>query len=422
MGTPCFLLFWLCLWRFLISSEGTSTQQHKAGRRLIICFAAWVGQLVSYAIITIVIHEVDSDEVTELLAVGFAIVNGRIMKIDIRGFIFDGARPGGGTSFPSHDQWLAARLFPLMFICLHLTYFNFLFPVLAEGPAVVFGAIATVLVNARTPDFSAAMVPDEVAEAIYARYILLIASTVCPVLFGLLLSFDHWGWNAGMFFVLSDLCDDAVWKALKGCFINWLASAVSIAVFASTVMKRLREVDASMRVDQATGQKLGQVEESYRVVRAVWISWHWLELTLQNEVAILTADQQQESIEETDDEEIQTIGTGSSIRGSISTSVATATTGHRWHRNASRSKRSNTMVDMNSIERGAQRGLLTLLGMTFGSMTTVVGVCMLMKHDGMDLEGWAAVLIKGVEPRYPLCPLLGDCFAYNASSLVHPCP
>jgi hypothetical protein len=47
------------------------------------------------------------------------------------------------------------------------------------------------------------------------------------------------------------------------------------------------------------------------------------------------------------------------------------------------------MVDMNSIERGAQRGLLTLLGMTFGSMTTVVGVCMLMKHDGMDLEGWA---------------------------------
>jgi hypothetical protein len=154
-----------------------------------------------------------------------------------------------------------------------------------------------VLVNARTPDFSAAMVPDEVAEAIYARYILLIASTVCPVLFGLLLSFDHWGRNAGMFFVLSDLCDDAVWKALKGCFINWLASAGSIAVFASTVMKRLREVDASMRVDQATGQKLGQVEESYRVVRAVWISWHWLELTLQNEVAILTADQQQESIE-----------------------------------------------------------------------------------------------------------------------------
>lgn len=424
VGTPCFLLFWMCLWRFLISPEGISTQQHKAGRRLIICFAAWVGQLVSYAIITIVLHVSDSDEFTELLAVGFAVVNGCIMKIDIRGFIFDGGRPGGGTKFPSHDQWLAARLFPLMFICLHLTYFNFLFPVLAEGPAVVFGAIATVLVNAQAPDFSAAMVPDEVAEAIYARYILLIASTVCPVLFGLLLSFDHWGWNAEMFFVLSDLCDDDVWKALTGCFINWLASAVSIAVFASTVMKRLREVDASMRVDQATGRISGRVEESYCVVRAVWISWHWLELTLQNEVAILTAEQQQEleSIEETDDKEIQTIGTGSSIRGSISTSVATATAGHRSHRNASRLKRGNTMVDMNSIERGAQRGLLTLLGMTFASMTTIVGVCMLMKHDGMDLEGWAAVLTKGHEPRYPLCPLLGDCFAYNASSLVHRCP
>jgi hypothetical protein len=43
---------------------------------------------------------------------------------------------------------------------------------------------------------------------------------------------------------------------------------------------------------------------------------------------------------------------------------------------------------------------------------------------GIGLNFWAfmAVLIKEDEPRYPLCPLLGDCFAYNASSLVHPCP
>ena len=252
VGSPCFFVYWLCLWRFLINPEGASTEQQNAGKRLIICFAALVGQLVSYAIITIVMLQSESDEVTQLLAIGFAVVNGLIMQIDIRGFIFDGARPNKSTSFPSHDQWLAARLFPLNFICLHLTYFNFLFPVLAEGPAVAIGAIATVLVNSRPPDFSAAMVPDEVAEGIYSRYLLLIASTVCPLLFGLLLSFDHWGWNAGMFFILSDMCDDAVWKALMGCFINWLASAVSIAVYASAVMKRLREVGESMHTDQAT--------------------------------------------------------------------------------------------------------------------------------------------------------------------------
>ena len=446
MGSPCFFVYWLCLWRFLINPEGASTEQQNAGKRLIICFAALVGQLVSYAIITIVMLQSESDEVTQLLAIGFAVVNGLIMQIDIRGFIFDGARPNKSTSFPSHDQWLAARLFPLNFICLHLTYFNFLFPVLAEGPAVAIGAIATVLVNSRPPDFSAAMVPDEVAEGIYSRYVLLIASTVCPLLFGLLLSFDHWGWNAGMFFILSDLCDDAVWKALMGCFINWLASAVSIAVYASAVMKRLREVGESMHTDQATEYRVPRnllatflvilsfdlldqytpilrtdekcekfvcgaefVEETYRVVRAVWISWHWLELTLHNEVAILTADQQ-ELTKEADVEETQTIGTGSSTRSS------------RQRRAASKPKRSTTMVDMLSIKRGAAQGLLTLLGMTFGSMTTIVGVCMLMKHDGMDLEGWAAVLIKGDEPRYPLCPLLGECFAYNASSLIHSCP
>ena len=56
-----------------------------------------------------------------------------------------------------------------------------------------------------------------------------------------------------------------------------------------------------------------------------------------------------------------------------------------------------------------ERGLLPLLCLTFGSVTTIVGVCMLMEHDGMDLAGFMRWLFEGEPLPYPLCPLLGEC-------------
>eukprot|EP00929_Paragymnodinium_shiwhaense_P058403 TRINITY_DN29244_c0_g1_i3.p1 TRINITY_DN29244_c0_g1~~TRINITY_DN29244_c0_g1_i3.p1 ORF type:complete len:535 (+),score=35.04 TRINITY_DN29244_c0_g1_i3:109-1713(+) len=47
----------------------------------------------------------------------------------------------------------------------------------------------------------------------------------------------------------------------------------------------------------------------------------------------------------------------------------------------------------------------TLLWMTFGANTTIVGVCMVMKHDGMDIDGWMNFVLDGVGSPYPLCPL-----------------
>ena len=49
-------------------------------------------------------------------------------------------------------------------------------------------------------------------------------------------------------------------------------------------------------------------------------------------------------------------------------------------------------------------------------VTTVVGVCMLMKHDGMDLQGFAGFVFKGYDLPYPLCPLLGECLHYNSTA------
>eukprot|EP00929_Paragymnodinium_shiwhaense_P058407 TRINITY_DN29244_c0_g3_i2.p1 TRINITY_DN29244_c0_g3~~TRINITY_DN29244_c0_g3_i2.p1 ORF type:complete len:556 (+),score=48.06 TRINITY_DN29244_c0_g3_i2:88-1755(+) len=47
----------------------------------------------------------------------------------------------------------------------------------------------------------------------------------------------------------------------------------------------------------------------------------------------------------------------------------------------------------------------TLLWMTFGANTTIVGVCMVMKHDGMDIDGWMGFLLDKAGMPYPLCPI-----------------
>ena len=44
--------------------------------------------------------------------------------------------------------------------------------------------------------------------------------------------------------------------------------------------------------------------------------------------------------------------------------------------------------------------------MSTAAVTTIVGVCMVMKHDGMmPHEGWVAYAFDGAMIPYPLCPL-----------------
>ena len=64
------------------------------------------------------------------------------------------------------------------------------------------------------------------------------------------------------------------------------------------------------------------------------------------------------------------------------------------------------------------QSLQHLFILTLGSVTTVVGVCMLMKHDGMDLRGWVGVFVKGNDIPYPLCPMLGECLQFNATKFT----
>ena len=81
--------------------------------------------------------------------------------------------------------------------------------------------------------------------------------------------------------------------------------------------------------------------------------------------------------------------------------------------------REKTLWNHHQADAGVgNRSLQHLFIMTLGSMTTVVGVCMLMKHDGMDLRGWVGVAFKGYDLPYPLCPMLGECLQFNVTNFV----
>ena len=53
----------------------------------------------------------------------------------------------------------------------------------------------------------------------------------------------------------------------------------------------------------------------------------------------------------------------------------------------------------------SESGLFILLLLTQAAMTTVVGVCMLMKHDGMDAAGILEWAFNSTEFPYPLQPV-----------------
>ena len=69
----------------------------------------------------------------------------------------------------------------------------------------------------------------------------------------------------------------------------------------------------------------------------------------------------------------------------------------------------NGQMNATDDESMEQRGLLELTVMSLGATTTIVGVCMVMRHDGTDLAGWWRFVAHGALAPCPLCPMLGEC-------------
>ena len=105
----------------------------------------------------------------------------------------------------------------------------------------------------------------------------------------------------------------------------------------------------------------------YVVVRAIWLTRRWLDTSLRSD----------------------------GLKG--------------WRDNTSLRSSGTSVKQQQRKGDDDERGLLPLLCLTFGSVTTIVGVCMLMEHDGMDLAGFMRWLFEGEPLPYPLCPLLGEC-------------
>ena len=310
-----------------------------------------------------------------------------------------------------------------MFFSLHITYQSFLFPVLTDLKTVLVAAITSFVLNVlgtlgplvtlSASDHRGQDASDSLSDHVFTRGLLCIVSLCCPVLFPILLLFDHYAWNKGMFYVMSDMSDEQIHDALVGCGIN-LAFALLYAACFAMMMKSWLSRNSQMK-DPVKDVKDKDVDLSrYTVLRALWLAKHNIDLVLGPDTVMFS------KVEE---------GSGEN------------------HDKLLEERKKGNFIVPRVTRHHEERGLREMLIASLGAVTTVVGVCMVMKHDGMALEGeltrttananqlvgcapvrrwptrlwvgltcrcpppgWTRFLFEGALPPYPLCPMLGDCF------------
>jgi hypothetical protein len=189
LGGPCFVVSWITMWKFMISKgqrnelgeETTPAAQKEYWRyakRLILVFAAWVVQLCTYAVVTVLL--ILFPEWESVVAINFVLFEEALGVIDFVGILYpepieekknsdddsdttytnpvtaqdtaavmpQDTRSNPMTPGPTHDQILTARVLQIaMFFSLHITYQSFLFPVLTDLKTVLVAAITSFVLN-----------------------------------------------------------------------------------------------------------------------------------------------------------------------------------------------------------------------------------------------------------------------------------
>ena len=189
LGGPCFVMSWITMWKFMISKgqrnelgeETTPAAQKEYWRyakRLILVFAAWVVQLCTYAVVTVLL--ILFPEWESVVAINFVLFEEALGVIDFVGILYpepieekknsdddsdttytnpvtaqdtaavmpQDTRSNPMTPGPTHDQILTARVLQIaMFFSLHITYQSFLFPVLTDLKTVLVAAITSFVLN-----------------------------------------------------------------------------------------------------------------------------------------------------------------------------------------------------------------------------------------------------------------------------------
>eukprot|EP00931_Biecheleriopsis_adriatica_P045925 TRINITY_DN26326_c0_g1_i3.p1 TRINITY_DN26326_c0_g1~~TRINITY_DN26326_c0_g1_i3.p1 ORF type:complete len:473 (+),score=31.47 TRINITY_DN26326_c0_g1_i3:45-1463(+) len=223
-GTFCFLVEWLCLWNFML-------KRHPCGLRLLAIYVAWFALLGIYFMLTLLLKR--APLLKDSVAAIYPFLGEMVSGADFVELIF-----GNAVRDCHQDQLNAAVLFKLMFVGLHTTYSNFLFPVLGDVRSVVTSAIIGFAltigkefeqtVTLDDAQWRGKRASDAYAKSILNKSYITAMKCVSPVLFGCLLAFDLYGFNKGMLYTFNNLSPEQLQTCVIGIAINFCVALASM--------------------------------------------------------------------------------------------------------------------------------------------------------------------------------------------------
>ena len=418
LGAPCLLVSLAALRCFM--SPQKEDGRAAIGGHLLRAFAIWSVQMLVYTVLTIaMIFDWPHDVIISIVvALGLEVI---------------GLAGGESTLFASEndgssDQRNCARLLVVLPLSLHVSFTQFLFPVLGSTDSVVCNAVASAIMNVyvlrgglptlRAGSFRGRAAAESYAIFLSRRFICHLVQLVCPVLFMIRLAFAVWGPNAGMFHILSveELQDkngeDGVTKVFLACAVNLGSSLLSAGLSILVVWGWLD------RNSQVTDRVHDEAEISHVIpdsddmdndddMADVDISRHTclqaLKIAQDHTVIALTHNSHFVSA---------LCGAYPAQDGSPYAAVR-----GKEEEEADEETGDGTAADGEPIATEDPAGQLDLIVASLACCTAMCSVCMLMKHNGMALEGWFE-WARGNGMPYALCPGLSfesPCLARNAS-------
>lgn len=261
---------------------------------------------------------------------------------------------------------------------------NFLFPVLSDTKTVAVSAIVSFLsqllsfraelhafdlAEREVPDASGLV--DGLKQFFIGKSMQILLQLSNPILFALILLWDHYGYQKNMFYVLSDLSDDDLVRILAGVGVNLLGTVLNCVCSLLLLRNWYGEADNALKAETKRHYTVQAKRRAFTRQQSVSLTKEFLDRLL-------------------------------SWKGALPSAFTTS---------GKKIETQESGGDSNSMEDGEYtRSMFWLLALTQAAITTVVGVCMVKKHDGMDFKGWIGWAFEGKDVPYPLCPAwLDEC-------------
>ena len=391
LGTPCFFVYAWMVSCFMIRGADGAVQAK--GNGLLRAGGWMVVQLAGYACATLLV--VYNPHMNMLVGIIFGVCLEMISATE----------PGPGfvpKTNRSSDGLNCARLVSILPLALHVTFTQFMFPVLGSTDDVMTNTVTAAIMNvyvlrAGLPTLDAnSFRGDDAAEAhasfLFSRFILCLVQIVCPIIFCGVVAFNTWGYNREMFYILSEkdlaISHEGVEGVFRACAINiatnLLSAVLSVWVVYGWLKRNSSESEESLD-DSEEEEEEEEIDLSrYTVLKALWIARKQVAVALKSNSEL-----------------------GSQICGRYPLTDAGKDAAYAAvegdDKEEDEDEETGLQEDQTDEEALDDLGQLDLIVMSLGCMTTICGVCMVMQHDGMTLKGWSDWLSGGDMP-YQLCP------------------